>query len=238
VGSLTADEPAEGVVRLTIANPAKRNALDREILDALATTLPALDARCIVLTGAGSIFSAGYDIGDLAPERLAEEAAELVAHPFQAALEALDAVEPPVVAALNGHAIGGGLELALACDLRVIASGARVGMPPARLGLVYSYTGLRRFLDAIGGARTRELFLTAQPIDAQTAHGWGLVNELSADVSARAVELAAHITTLSPLSLRGNKAVLNGAPDAPLRAEAFASADFAERVQAFLSRPT
>ena len=81
MGSLEVDEPADGVVRLTISNPAKRNALDREILDALASVLPDLDARCIVLTGAGSIFSAGYDIGDLAPERLAEEAAELVAHP-------------------------------------------------------------------------------------------------------------------------------------------------------------
>jgi enoyl-CoA hydratase/carnithine racemase len=191
VGSLEVDEPADGVVRLTISNPAKRNALDREILDALERTLPALDARCVVLTGAGSIFSAGYDIGDLAPERLAEEAAELVAHPFQAALEALDAVVPPVVAALNGHAIGGGLELALGCDLRVMASGSRVGMPPARLGLVYSHTGLRRFLDAIGGARTRELFLTARLIDAREALGWGLVNEVvGARQQARAARAA------------------------------------------------
>ena len=73
----------------------------------------------------------------------------------------------PVVAALGGHAFGGGLELALACDLRVCAPGARLGMPPARLGVVYSHTGLRRFVDAIGAARTRELFLTARPVDAR-----------------------------------------------------------------------
>src|SRR3954451_5030035 len=176
MGSLEIDEPAAGVTRLKISNPAKRNALDRDILDRLAAELPGIDARCIVLTGAGTIFSAGYDIGDLAPERLAEEAAELVAHPFQSALEALDAVEPPVVAALNGHAIGGGLGLALGCDLRWASEGARMGMPPARLGLVYSYTGLRRFLDAIGGARTRELFLTARLIDAREALGRGLVH--------------------------------------------------------------
>jgi enoyl-CoA hydratase/carnithine racemase len=249
VGALAVDEPAAGVVRLTISNPAKRNALDREILDRLAAVLPGLDARCIVLTGAGSIFSAGYDIGDLAPERLAEEAAELVAHPFQAALEALDAVAPPVVAALNGHAIGGGLELALACDLRVAAAGARLGMPPARLGLVYSYTGLRRFLDAIGGARTRELFHPARRRGAEEALGWGLVNEVvpAEELAARGVALAAEVAALSPLSVRGNKRVLRALLDSPLdagvmgeldtlREASFRSEDFAEGVRAFAEK--
>jgi enoyl-CoA hydratase/carnithine racemase len=249
VGSLEIDHPAPHVARLTISNPAKRNALDRPILDALAETLPALDARCVLLTGAGEIFSAGYDIGDLAPERLAEEAAELVAHPFQNALEALDAVPVPVVAALNGHAIGGGLELALSCDLRVAASGSRVGMPPGRLGLVYSHTGLRRFLDAVGAARTRELFLTAKLIDAETAAAWGLVNEVVAreDVAARGVALAAQVASLAPLSQRGNKRVLRELLAASLdervlrelhtlREGAFRSEDFAEGVRAFVEK--
>jgi len=246
VGSLDLDHPAPHVARLTISNPAKRNALDRPILDALAETLPALDARCVLLTGAGDIFSAGYDIGDLAPDRLAEEAAELVAHPFQNALEALDAVAVPVVAALNGHAIGGGLELAMACDLRVAAAGARMGMPPGRLGLVYSHTGVRRFLDAVGAARTRELFLTARLIDAETAVSWGLVNEVVARerVAARGVELAASVASLAPLSQRGNKRVLRdllaGSLDeaavGALREEAFRSEDFAEGVRAFVEK--
>jgi enoyl-CoA hydratase/carnithine racemase len=249
LGTLELDRPAPHVARLTISNPAKRNALDREILDALAATLPDLDARCVLLTGAGSVFSAGYDIGDLAPERLAEEAAALVAHPFEAALEALDAVPVPVVAALNGHAIGGGLELALACDLRVAASGARMGMPPGRLGLVYSHTGLRRFLDAIGAARTRELFLTAKLIDAGTAHAWGLVNEVvaSAELAERGVALAAEVASLAPLSQRGNKRVLRALLDASLdervlrelhtlREGAFRSEDFAEGVRAFVEK--
>ncbi len=226
--------PAEGVARVTFSNAAKRNALDGEILDGLAQALPGLDARCVILAGAGEAFSAGYDISNLTPEKLAD----VLTHPFEAALAAVDAIEVPVIAAMNGHAFGGGLELALACDLRICSPRAKLGMPPARLGVVYSRSGLERFRDAIGGARTRELFLTAQPIDARTALDWGLVNELADDVPARAVELAAHIATLSPLSLRGNKAVLNGADDAPLRAEAFASEDFAERVRAFLSRPT
>jgi enoyl-CoA hydratase/carnithine racemase len=249
VGQLELDHPAPHVARLTISNPAKRNALDRPILDALAATLPGLDARCVLLTGAGSVFSAGYDIGDLAPDRLAEEAAELVAHPFQAALEALDAVEVPVVAALNGHAIGGGLELALACDLRVAASGARLGMPPGRLGLVYSHTGVRRFLSAIGAARTRELFLTAKLIDAATAASWGLVNEVveAGELAARGVELAVQVASLAPLSQRGNKRVVRELLDASLdervlrelntlRERAFRSADFAEGVRAFVEK--
>ena len=112
------------------------------------------------------------------------------------------------MAAMGGHAFGGGLELALACDLRVCAAGAKLGMPPARLGVVYSHTGLRRFVDAIGAARTRELFLTARPITADTALAWGLVNEVVEDVADHAVALAAEIASLSPLSLRGNKRVL------------------------------
>jgi enoyl-CoA hydratase/carnithine racemase len=101
--------PAEGVVRVTLSNPAKRNALDRELLDALATALRELDARCVILTGEGDVFSAGYDIADLSPERLAEEAADLLTHPFEAAVSALDAVPVPVVAAMGGYAFGGGL---------------------------------------------------------------------------------------------------------------------------------
>jgi enoyl-CoA hydratase/carnithine racemase len=243
VGTVVLDQPADGVARLTISNPAKRNALDRGVLDGLAQTLPSLEARCDVLTGEGDVFSAGYDIGNLSPEHLAEEAADLLTHPFEAALAALDAVPVPVVAALTGHAFGGGLELALACDLRVCATKARLGMPPARLGVVYSPTGLRRFVDAIGSARTRELFLTARPVSARQALEWGLVNEVVEDVAQHAVALAAEIAALAPLSQRGNKRVLNAliAPlDAALEAElhalrdvAFRSEDFAEGVRAF-----
>jgi enoyl-CoA hydratase/carnithine racemase len=247
LGALDLDHPAPHVARLTISNLEKRNALDRPILDALAETVPRIEARCILLTGAGDIFSAGYDIGHFAPDRLAEEAAELVANPFERALEALDAVDIPIVAAMNGHAIGGGLELALSCDLRVAAAGARMGMPPGRLGLVYSHTGLRRFLDAVGAARTRELFLTGKLIDAGTAAEWGLVNEVVPSAAERGLALAGEVAALAPLSQRGNKRVLRELLAASLdervlaelealRAEAFASEDFAEGVRAFVEK--
>src|SRR6201999_2056474 len=145
------------------------------ILGAFAHELPQLDARCVVITGEDHIFSAGYDIGDLPESVFADEAEKLIAHPFAAAIDAIDAYPYPTLAALNGHTIGGGLELALSCDLRIAADGIRLGMPPAKLGLVYSHTGLRRFIDAIGVARTRELFFTARNVSAAVALEWGMV---------------------------------------------------------------
>ena len=156
------------------------------------------------------MFSAGYDIGGLPKDEFAHRAEALVAHPFHDAIEALDAFPFPSVAALNGPAIGGGLELALSCDLRLASEDAKVGMPPARLGLVYSHTGLRKFVDAIGAARTRELFFTARNIGAQQAERWGLVSEVvpADELAERAVAYAAEIAALAPLSQRGNKRVI------------------------------
>ncbi|HEV2819171.1 MAG TPA: enoyl-CoA hydratase/isomerase family protein [Solirubrobacteraceae bacterium] len=128
-GELRVDAPADGVVRLTIANPARRNALDHAILDSLTEALHDIDARCVVVTGADGMFSAGYDIGGLPPDTFAQQAEALVAHPFTETIEALEACPVPTVAALPGHTIGGGLELALACDLRVAADGILLGMP-------------------------------------------------------------------------------------------------------------
>src|ERR671937_59383 len=177
-GKLLLDEPAEHVARIRISNPEKRGALDHEMLDALAETLGRLDARCLLLTGDGGMFSAGYDIGNLEERNFEERAEALVAHPFHAALEALEAYEYPVVAALNGHAIGGGLELALTCDIRVAARGIKVGMPPARLGLIYSPTGLRKFIEVCGVANTAELFYVGRNVDADRAVRLGLVNQV------------------------------------------------------------
>jgi enoyl-CoA hydratase/carnithine racemase len=247
-GKLRLDEPAEQVARLTIDNPAKRNALDLEILDAIAGALGDLRARCLIVTGAGGMFSAGYDIGDMPEETFAEEAEKLVAHPFAAAIEALERYPYPVVAALSGHAIGGGLELALACDLRIAAAGIRVGMPPAKLGLVYSHTGVQKFLDAVGAGRTAELFLVGRSIPVERAREWGLVNEVVAadELPGAAVALAGEIAANAPLSLAGNKRVIRELlaartalpPDVEaelveLRRACFVSEDFREGVRAF-----
>jgi enoyl-CoA hydratase/carnithine racemase len=255
-GKLLIDEPAEGVVRLTISNPAKRNALDHPILDAISQTLEQLSsadsgARCVVVTGAHGMFSAGYDIGEIPDEEFEERAERLVAHPFTLAIDALEAFPYPTLASLPGHTIGGGLELALSCDLRVAQTGIKLGMPPAKLGLVYSHTGLRRFIDAIGAARTRELFLLGSYIDAQTALAWGLVTRVAEaeELEATTLALASELAGNAPLSQLGNKrviaALLRAEAELPadveeelmeLRRASFASADMREGMRAFAER--
>lgn len=256
-GELIRDSPARGVLRLAIHNPAKRNALDHAILDAICAELASLDddVRCIILTGRGRMFSSGYDIGELEPEVFAKEAEKLVAHPFCEALAALDATDVPTLAVLPGPTIGGGLELALACDLRLAGNQIRLGMPPARLGLIYSHTGLRRFVDAIGAPRTRELFLLGRYISADTAHAWGLVNWVVGEdeLESTALELATQLAGNAPLAMAGNKRVLRELlraegeldPDVErellaLRESSFASEDLLEGVLAFTQkrRPT
>jgi enoyl-CoA hydratase/carnithine racemase len=247
-GRLLTDTPAEGVLRLTISNPDKRNALDHEILDGIAHGVREADARCIVLTGEHGMFSSGYDIGDIPDDVFAEQAEKLVAHPFTSAIEALDATDLPTIAALPGHTIGGGLELALACDLRIAADGIKLGMPPAKLGLVYSHTGLRRFIDIIGVARTRELFLLGRNIEARRALEWGLVNEvvIGTDLEETALGWAREMAANAPLSVQGNKRVIREIlraegeldPDVEqeliaLREASFASEDMKEGVRAF-----
>ena len=229
---LQLDEPADGVARLTIANPERRGALDHEILDALAEHARTLDARCLVIRGTGDVFSAGYDIGNLSEQEFEESAEKLVAHPFHDALEALEAYRYPVVAEINGHAIGGGLELALTCDIRLAASGVKMGMPPAKLGLIYSHTGLAKFIDVCGPANTAELFFVGRNVDSERAREMGLVNQVVDPdaLDARVLDLASEIASNAPLSLAGNKQLLRELRALRLPAGARARAGGAARI--------
>jgi enoyl-CoA hydratase len=203
---------AAGDVRvLVIENPQKRNALDFQALEELEAACAAAGAdrvRCLVLRGAGAdAFSSGFDLaemnqtsrGGLRPDEAVERAAE-----------ALSLLPCPTLAFLNGGAFGGALELAATCDLRVAREGAMLGLPPAKLGVVYPEGGLRRFLGLVGAARTRELFLVGRPIDAPTALAWGLVNRVApaAQAEAEALALAAEIAGNAPLAVQGMKRIL------------------------------
>ena len=255
-GKLVLDFPADAVARLRLNNPEKHNPLDHEVLDALAAALPDLDrgieVRCVVITGTGRAFSAGYDIGAIPDATFERDAEALVAHPFQAAMEAVSAHPYPVLAAINGHCLGGGLELAVRCDLRVCAANAKLGMPPAKLGLIYGHTGLERFIDAIGVAATRDLFLTGRTVDAERALRIGLVGEVHADdeLEVAALELAALIAGNAPLSTKGNKRAIETLARfrrlteeqerelVELRESCFASEDFREGIKAFAEKRT
>jgi enoyl-CoA hydratase/carnithine racemase len=246
---LQLDHPADGVARLTIANPQRRGALDHEILDALARHARSLDARCLIVRGSGAVFSAGYDIGNLEDQQFEESAERLVAHPFHDAIEALEAYRYPVVGEINGHAIGGGLELALTCDIRLAARGAKLGMPPARLGLIYSHTGLAKFIDACGVANTAELFFVGGNVATERGARMGLVNEVvdRDQLEERVLALASSIAANAPLSLEGNKRVIRALRARPLppeierelielRESCFRSEDFREGVRAFAEK--
>lgn len=235
-----------GQVRvLTIDNVAKRNALDfqaLEELEAACAEAGAARVRCLVLRGAGAdAFSSGFDLAEigktsgrgLRPDEAVESAADVLA-----------AAPCPTIAFLNGSAFGGGLELASTCDLRVARAGASLGMPPAKLGVVYPEGGLRRFLGLVGAARTRELFFVGRPIDAATALAWGLVNRVAPAEAAEgeALGLAAEIAANAPLAVAGMKRILQlleatherglAGPEreeiAALRRRAFESADLLE----------
>ncbi len=250
-GKLLFDEPADGVARLTISNPERRGALDHELLDAMAEAAGRLEARCLVIAGSGAVFSAGYDIGNLEGREFEEAAERLVAHPFHAAIEALEAYPYPVLGQINGHAIGGGLELALTCDMRLAARGVHLGMPAAKLGLIYSHTGLRKFLDACGTANTAELFHVGRSVDADRAERMGLVNAVVEpdELEQRVLDLAGEIAGNAPLALAGNKRIIRTLRELPsalpeeverelveLRESCFRSEDFREGVRAFAEK--
>jgi enoyl-CoA hydratase/carnithine racemase len=204
---LQLDEPAEGVARLTISNPERRGALDHEILDALAEFARTLDARCLVIRGSGDVFSAGYDIGNLSEQEFEESAEKLVAHPFHDALEALEAYRYPVVAEINGHAIGGGLELALACDIRVASERARFGSFEARRGYHHGDGGIVRLVNTCGAGVALEMLLTAEPIDAERAQRCNLVSRVVPhdELLGAAEQVARSILRNSQVAVRSAK---------------------------------
>jgi enoyl-CoA hydratase/carnithine racemase len=202
------------VATVTISNPAKKNALNLRILAELCRAFEELadsDVRCVVLRGEGrEAFCAGYDITAIPAGGSGEEQVLLSSNPFDDMIRAVESFPAPVIGMLNGFAFGGGLELAVACDLRISSDQAVFGMTPARLGIIYRPAGLMRFVHVIGLPATKELFYTARKVSARRAADLRLVNRVCPPEELEQVtfEMTREIVDNAPLSIRGTKRIL------------------------------
>lgn len=242
-------ERDETIVTLTLNRPDKLNAIDGAMLDALAQVLDQLEAerdcRAVILTGAGRAFSAGADIKEwtaLTPQEFGPGWG-LRGHRLFDRLAGLD---QPVIAAINGIAYGGGLELALCADLRIAAAEARLGLPEVTIGALPGWGGTQRLPRLIGPGRAKHMILTGQPIEAVRAEAFGLVTEVVAGdaLIGRARELARQIAANAPLAVRAAKRLIDAALpsspaatlEVPASMAAGASEDAREGRQSFLER--
>jgi enoyl-CoA hydratase/carnithine racemase len=240
-------EDGDGVLIARIANEGRANALDATILDEIVSLLHgprAAGARAVLLAGAGERhFSSGLDLGERTPEALAAELQDGERRLGNAA-QAIASSPVPVIGVINGAAVGGALELAIACDWRIARRGARLGMPAARIGVVYAADGLRRFVAAMGPARTRRLFLTTAPVEAEEAYDLGLVDQVveADDLWQTARAAATAVAQAAPLAVAGTRAIVAALSEGPesiqetaqaARARAFGSEDFREGLAAF-----
>ncbi len=201
-------ETAEGIRTLTVDRPEKLNALNSEVLSQLEAAVAAAEldpeTRCLIITGAGEkAFIAGADIGELA--KVSPVTARDHARRGQAVFEGIEKLPIPSIAAINGFAYGGGLELAMACTLRVASENAKMGLPETSLGIIPGYGGTQRLARLVGRAKALELVLTAEKgITAAEAHRLGLVNQVvpAGQALAAAVALAKRMTANGPAAVR------------------------------------
>lgn len=241
----------DAVLRITVNRPDKLNALNAQTLQALHAALEAAaenpEVRAIVLTGAGlKAFVAGADIAEMS--KLTPVEARDFSLRGQRLMRAIETHPKPVIAMINGFALGGGMELALACHLRLASDTAKLGQPEINLGLIPGFGGTQRLLRLSGRAAALELCLLGAPIDAQRAFQLGLVNRVvpAEQLESQTLALAQQLAAAAPLALRGIlDAIVHGgecAMDQGLQLETaqfglvFSTEDMHEGTQAFLDK--
>jgi enoyl-CoA hydratase len=226
-------EQRDDVAVVTIDRPDRRNALDVDHCAALLDAVTAASGRVLVLTGAGGHFCAGADLSTVEDERFVDT--------LRRVLLALTELPQPVIAAVDGAALGAGTQLAVACDLRVATPTARFGIPAAKLGLMVDHWTVQRVTLLAGHGSARAMLLAAEEIDGERAHALGLVQRLGGldDV----LDWAGRIAALAPLTMAGHKLALNrlepaldDADVAAARAWAWSSEDVQEGMAAFRER--
>ncbi|MEQ9123029.1 MAG: enoyl-CoA hydratase-related protein [Alphaproteobacteria bacterium] len=244
------DLRADGVAVVTISHPERRNACTQAMWRGLGETFRALaanvDARAIVLTGAGETFCAGADISEFATARNNAAAAAEYSRHVDAAETAIHEAPLPVVAAIRGPAIGGGCGLAVACDFRIGGARTRMGIPAARLSVVYSLKETQVLTEVVGARNAKRILFSGDYFDAEESRRLGLLDEIVEDPMAAAIAYASHVAERAPLSVRGAKTAINAiasghmadiaADYEALRARAADSADYAEGQRAFMEK--
>jgi enoyl-CoA hydratase len=243
-------ETREGVGFVTVSRPAKMNALDAKTIDELDAAFAAFASnpavKGVVVTGAGKAFVAGADVEALSG--LDAASGRALSERGQRVFDRIESLGKPVVAAVNGFALGGGCELALACHVRIASQDASLGTPEVKLGLICGYGGTQRLPRLVGRGRALEILLTGERVDAQEALRIGLVNRVvpRERMLAEAEALVRRMAANAPLAIRATLEAVNGGLDRPLgeaqRGEAarFAdvveTADAREGTRAFLER--
>ena len=236
---------------LTINRPSKLNALNKATIQELHDALAQLDAeatiKAIILTGSGEkAFVAGADISEFAHFSI-EEGAQLAALGQEILFDFVENMKTPVIAAVNGFALGGGLELAMACHFRIASDNAKMGLPEVTLGVIPGYGGTQRLPQLVGKGRAMEMIMTAGMIDAETAKSYGLVNHVvpQAELLEFTKDIASKITKNSPVAISyAIKAVNAGLIDTKegFKTEiksfgkCFGTEDFKEGTTAFLEK--
>jgi enoyl-CoA hydratase/carnithine racemase len=216
-------EVARGRATIRLNRPRHRNRIERADVDVLLGLLASVEAnsdiRVLVLTGNGSMFCAGYDLGALKTEAVEAVTTDPGPDLFERMVDRLEDLRIPTICALNGSVYGGATDLALACDFRIGVAGMELGMPASRLGVHYYLSGMRRYVTRLGLAAAKRLFLTGVPMPAAKLLEIGYLDELvpAGDLEQRVDSLATLLASRAPLSIHGMKRALNaiarGNPD-------------------------
>ncbi|MCR4397928.1 MAG: enoyl-CoA hydratase-related protein [Firmicutes bacterium] len=244
-------ERRDGVAVITIDRQPALNALNWQVLDELSDALDAVasdaETRVVVITGAGDrAFVAGADIEAMQPMSVPEAREWAVLG--QRIFSKIESLPQPVIAAINGYALGGGCELALACDIRIASDRAKLGQPEVTLGITTGFGGSQRLPRVVGPGWARQMILSGDVLDAATAERIGLVNAVvpAAELMAEAMKLAAKIASRGAVAVRLAKRALNVSMDADLETglrfeaevfgECFGTPDQKEGMKAFLEK--
>jgi enoyl-CoA hydratase/carnithine racemase len=231
--------------------PARRNAINGAMWRGIAPAMAQLDrdpeVRCVAFRGAGTeAFSAGADISEFEERRSGTEAVGAYDDLLDQVLHAIQDSPKPSIAMIYGFCLGGGLEIALACDLRYCAASAQFGIPAAKLGLAYNVEGHKRLLETVGHARAREIMFLGRRYNADEALAMGLVHRVVPDLESFTEQLLADLSANAPLSILNSKTIIeeyvksSGAPDHARMQAAIErcakSADYAEGRRAFIEK--